>query len=62
MTTEDSFGWEITVEPDQSCVKIRLKTRDGHLPDDRDIENAANRYAQITSKFTEKGFKVAPIK
>lgn len=60
--TEDNYGWEITIEPDQTCVKPRLKVRDGHFPTEKDMQHAVDAYQLLGAKVRELGYKVAPIK
>jgi hypothetical protein len=62
MTTEETYDWEITIEPDQTCVKPRLKVRDGYFPTDTDLQNAVETFGILREKLVTKGFKVAPIK
>jgi hypothetical protein len=62
MTTEESYGWEIVIEPDQTCVKPRIKVRDGHVPTHDDIKKVVFAFELLGATIKEKGFKVAPIK
>lgn len=61
MTTEETYGWEITIESDQKCFKPRLKVRDGHFPTEPEMQQAVDALQLLSVKIAAKGYKVAPL-
>jgi hypothetical protein len=60
----DNWRYEITLEPDQKCVKPRLKLREGFdfKAVAHDIENAVVLFHTIRGTLIREGFTVAPLR